>query len=157
MQIKIMAEQIGHLRIPFFISVAGLVVSLFWTGLLRFSPSGLEYLSSLSGECPLSRSLQPRDVALLCKFLGTAELVVAFSLFAGLFVPEMGVWGALVLILIILASIVFHLSLPFPLVRAQGYWLPTTDGVRLFQQLMVLGDTCFVLFYYNRSSKEHMQ
>ena len=153
-----MAEQIGHLRIPFFISVAGLVVSLFWTGLLRFSPSGLEYLSSLSGESPLSRSLfLPQDVVLLCKFLGTAELVVAFSLFAGLFVPEMGVWAALVLIIIILAGIVFHLSLPFPLVQAQEYWLPTTDGVRLFQQLMILGDTCFVLFYYNRSSKKYIQ
>ena len=158
MQIKILAEQVGRLRLPFYVSVAGLGFALFWAGLSRFSPAGLEHLSGLAGVSPLCRWLfGPERVAVCSTLLGTAELVTASCLIAGLFVPEMGVWGALLAMVMVLAGMGLQLSLPASLIRVHGHWVPTPGSVQLLEKLIILGDACFVLFQYNRQSKKRLR
>lgn len=154
MNTNTIAAAIQHLRLPFFVSVIGLILFLFWMGLLRFSPAEIRHMSELADASSLSNwLLQFTNAPFLCKLLGALEIFAASSLIAGTLVPEMGIIGSTLAILIILASILFLLSLPYPLIRLHQGWAPTTDGLKLFEDLMILGDSLFILLQYNRRLK----
>ncbi|MFM5439859.1 DUF417 family protein [Aeromonas enteropelogenes] len=129
----------------FLIALAGVVLTLLWIGVFKFTPTEAAAIKPLVASHPLMSwlydLLSEQGVSNL---IGLAEIVIAVGLVVGLWQPRIGYWSSMGAIVTFLVTLSFLLTLT-------GVW-KVVDGVPvteffIFKDLVFLG---VVLHYQHR-------
>ena len=82
--------------------------------------------------------------------LGLAEVSLAAVIAAGLFFPKAGAWGVCAVIVLLVILIIDLLLFPHLLIDKDAGRLPGPCGLTLFNYIIVLGDTLYLLTAFAR-------
>lgn len=129
----------------FLIALAGVVLTLLWIGVFKFTPTEAAAIKPLVASHPLmSRLYVPLSEQGVSNLIGLAEIVIAVGLVVGLWQPRIGYWSSMGAIVTFLVTLSFLLTLT-------GVW-KVVDGVPvteffIFKDLVFLG---VVLHYQHR-------
>ncbi|AXV32641.1 hypothetical protein BFW41_01305 [Aeromonas hydrophila] len=121
----------------FLIALAGVVLTLLWIGVFKFTPTEAAAIRPLVASHPLMSWLYAvLSEQAVSNLIGLVEILIAGGLIAGLWRPRLGYWSSLGAILIFLVTLSFLLTLP-------GVW-KLVDGVPvteffIFKDLVLLG------------------
>lgn len=127
-----MGREIGYL-----ISLAGVVLTLLWIGIFKFTPTEAEAIRPLVESHPLMSWLYgPLSTQGVSNLIGLLEILVAAGLIVGLHYPRIGYWSGWG------ATVIFTTTLTF-LLTLSGVW-KIVDGVPvteffIFKDLVFLG------------------
>ncbi|MEZ6966691.1 DUF417 family protein [Aeromonas sp. S9(2024)] len=129
----------------FLIALAGVVLTLLWIGVFKFTPTEAAAIKPLVASHPLMSWLYgPLSEQGVSNLIGLAEIVIAIGLVVGLWQPRIGYWSSMGAIVTFLVTLSFLLTLA-------GVW-KVVDGVPvteffIFKDLVFLG---VVLHYQHR-------
>ncbi|WP_421240800.1 DUF417 family protein [Aeromonas enteropelogenes] len=129
----------------FLIALAGVVLTLLWIGVFKFTPTEAAAIKPLVASHPLMNWLYgPLSEQGVSNLIGLAEIVIAVGLIVGLWQPRIGYWSSMGAIVTFLVTLSFLLTLT-------GVW-KVVDGVPvteffIFKDLVFLG---VVLHYQHR-------
>ncbi|WP_421319019.1 DUF417 family protein [Aeromonas veronii] len=129
----------------FLVALAGVVMTLLWIGVFKFTPTEAAAIKPLVASHPLMSWLYgPLSEQSVSNLIGVVEIVIAIGLVVGLWQPRIGYWSSMGAIVTFLATLSFLLTLT-------GVW-KVVDGVPvteffLFKDLVFLG---VVLHYQHR-------
>ncbi|MGY3878252.1 DUF417 family protein [Aeromonas enteropelogenes] len=129
----------------FLIALAGVVLTLLWIGVFKFTPTEAAAIKPLVASHPLMSWLYgPLSEQGVSNLIGLAEIVIAVGLVVGLWQPRIGYWSSMGAIVTFLVTLSFLLTLT-------GVW-KVVDGVPvteffIFKDLVFLG---VVLHYQQR-------
>ncbi|UAK72655.1 DUF417 family protein [Aeromonas enteropelogenes] len=129
----------------FLIALAGVVLTLLWIGVFKFTPTEAAAIKPLVASHPLMSWLYgPLSEQGVSNLIGLAEIVIAIGLIVGLWQPRIGYWSSMGAIVTFLVTLSFLLTLT-------GVW-KVVDGVPvteffIFKDLVFLG---VVLHYQHR-------
>ena len=129
----------------FLVALAGVVLTLLWIGVFKFTPTEAAAIKPLVASHPLMSWLYgPLSEQNVSNLIGVVEIVIAIGLVVGLWQPRIGYWCSMAAIVTFLATLSFLLTLT-------GVW-KIVDGVPvteffLFKDLVFLG---VVLHYQHR-------
>ncbi|MFQ2368956.1 DUF417 family protein [Aeromonas enteropelogenes] len=129
----------------FLIALAGVVLTLLWIGVFKFTPTEAAAIKPLVASHPLMSWLYgPLSEQGVSNLIGLAEIVIAVGLVVGLWQPRIGYWSSMGAIVTFLVTLSFLLTLT-------GVW-KVVDGVPvteffIFKDLVFLG---VVLHYQHR-------
>ncbi|MFQ2246462.1 DUF417 family protein [Aeromonas enteropelogenes] len=129
----------------FLIALAGVVLTLLWIGVFKFTPTEAAAIKPLVASHPLMSWLYgPLSDQGVSNLIGLAEIVIAIGLIVGLWQPRIGYWSSMGAIVTFLVTLSFLLTLT-------GVW-KVVDGVPvteffIFKDLVFLG---VVLHYQHR-------
>ncbi|MFM4838271.1 DUF417 family protein [Aeromonas veronii] len=129
----------------FLVALAGVVLTLLWIGVFKFTPTEAAAIKPLVASHPLMSWLYgPLSEQSVSNLIGVVEIVIAIGLVVGLWQPRIGYWCSMWAIVTFLATLSFLLTLT-------GVW-KVVDGVPvteffLFKDLVFLG---VVLHYQHR-------
>lgn len=129
----------------FLVALAGVVLTLLWIGVFKFTPTEAAAIKPLVASHPLMSWLYgPLSEQGVSNLIGLAEIVIAVGLIAGLWQPRLGYWSCWGAIVTFLVTLSFLLTLT-------GVW-KVVDGVPvteffIFKDLVFLG---VVLHYQHR-------
>lgn len=129
----------------FLIALAGVVLTLLWIGVFKFTPTEAAAIKPLVASHPLMSWLYgPLSEQGVSNLIGLAEIVIAVGLIVGLWQPRIGYWSSMGAIVTFLVTLSFLLTLT-------GVW-KVVDGVPvteffIFKDLVFLG---VVLHYQHR-------
>lgn len=129
----------------FLIALAGVVLTLLWIGVFKFTPTEAAAIKPLVASHPLMSWLYgPLSEQGVSNLIGLAEIVIAIGLVVGLWQPRIGYWSSMGAIVTFLVTLSFLLTLT-------GVW-KVVDGVPvteffIFKDLVYLG---VVLHYQHR-------
>lgn len=129
----------------FLVALAGVVLTLLWIGVFKFTPTEAAAIKPLVASHPLMSWLYgPLSEQSVSNLIGVVEIVIAIGLVVGLWQPRIGYWFSMGAIVTFLATLSFLLTLT-------GAW-KVVDGVPvteffLFKDLVFLG---VVLHYQHR-------
>ena len=129
----------------FLIALAGVVLTLLWIGVFKFTPTEAAAIKPLVASHPLMSWLYgPLSEQSVSNLIGLAEIVIAVGLVVGLWQPRIGYWSSMGAIVTFLVTLSFLLTLT-------GVW-KVVDGVPvteffIFKDLVFLG---VVLHYQHR-------
>lgn len=129
----------------FLVALAGVVLTLLWIGVFKFTPTEAAAIKPLVASHPLMSWLYgPLSEQSVSNLIGVVEIVIAIGLVVGLWQPRIGYWCSMAAIVTFLATLSFLLTLT-------GVW-KIVDGVPvteffLFKDLVFLG---VVLHYQHR-------
>ncbi|UCA11379.1 DUF417 family protein [Aeromonas enteropelogenes] len=129
----------------FLIALAGVVLTLLWIGVFKFTPTEAAAIKPLVASHPLMSWLYgPLSEQGVSNLIGLAEIVIAIGLVVGLWQPRIGYWSSMGAIVTFLVTLSFLLTLT-------GVW-KVVDGVPvteffIFKDLVFLG---VVLHYQHR-------
>ncbi|WP_421223475.1 DUF417 family protein [Aeromonas enteropelogenes] len=129
----------------FLIALAGVVLTLLWIGVFKFTPTEAAAIKPLVASHPLMSWLYgPLSAQGVSNLIGLAEIVIAIGLIVGLWQPRIGYWSSMGAIVTFLVTLSFLLTLT-------GVW-KVVDGVPvteffIFKDLVFLG---VVLHYQHR-------
>ena len=129
----------------FLIALAGVVLTLLWIGVFKFTPTEAAAIKPLVASHPLMSWLYgPLSEQGVSNLIGLAEIVIAVGLIVGLWQPRIGYWSSMGAIVTFLVTLSFLLTLA-------GVW-KVVDGVPvteffIFKDLVFLG---VVLHYQHR-------
>ncbi|MGY3917164.1 DUF417 family protein [Aeromonas australiensis] len=129
----------------FLVALAGVILTLLWIGVFKFTPTEAAAIKPLVASHPLMSWLYgPLSEQSVSNLIGLVEIVIAIGLVVGLWQPRIGYWSAMGAIVIFLVTLSFLLTLT-------GVW-KVVDGVPvteffLFKDLVFLG---VVLHYQHR-------
>lgn len=121
----------------FLIALAGVVLTLLWIGVFKFTPTEAAAIRPLVASHPLMSWLYAvLSEQTVSNLIGLVEILIAGGLIAGLWRPRLGYWSSLGAILTLLVTLSFLLTLP-------GVW-KLVDGVPvteffIFKDLVLLG------------------
>ncbi|WP_421182344.1 DUF417 family protein [Aeromonas dhakensis] len=121
----------------FLIALAGVVLTLLWIGVFKFTPTEAAAIRPLVASHPLMSWLYAvLSEQAVSNLIGLVEILIAGGLIAGLWRPRLGYWSSLGAILTFLVTLSFLLTLP-------GVW-KLVDGVPvteffIFKDLVQLG------------------
>ncbi|HDU8492096.1 TPA: DUF417 family protein [Aeromonas hydrophila] len=121
----------------FLIALAGVVLTLLWIGVFKFTPTEAAAIRPLVASHPLMSWLYAvLSEQAVSNLIGLVEILIAGGLIAGLWRPRLGYWISLGAILTFLVTLSFLLTLP-------GVW-KLVDGVPvteffIFKDLVLLG------------------
>ncbi|MGL5844967.1 hypothetical protein CF141_12900 [Aeromonas hydrophila] len=121
----------------FLIALAGVVLTLLWIGVFKFTPTEAAAIRPLVASHPLMSWLYAvLSEQAVSNLIGLVEILIAGGLIAGLWQPRLGYWSSLGAILTFLVTLSFLLTLP-------GVW-KLVDGVPvteffIFKDLVLLG------------------
>ncbi|AVP82784.1 DUF417 family protein [Aeromonas hydrophila] len=121
----------------FLIALAGVVLTLLWIGVFKFTPTEAAAIRPLVASHPLMSWLYAvLSEQAVSNLIGLVEILIAGGLIAGLWLPRLGYWSSLGAILTFLVTLSFLLTLP-------GVW-KLVDGVPvteffIFKDLVLLG------------------
>lgn len=121
----------------FLIALAGVVLTLLWIGVFKFTPTEAAAIRPLVASHPLMSWLYAvLSEQAVSNLIGLVEILIAGGLIAGLWRPRLGYLSSLGAILIFLVTLSFLLTLP-------GVW-KLVDGVPvteffIFKDLVLLG------------------
>ncbi|WAF76689.1 YkgB family protein [Aeromonas dhakensis] len=121
----------------FLIALAGVVLTLLWIGVFKFTPTEAAAIRPLVASHPLMSWLYAvLSEQAVSNLIGLVEILIAGGLIAGLWRPRLGYWSSLGAILAFLVTLSFLLTLP-------GVW-KLVDGVPvteffIFKDLVLLG------------------
>lgn len=121
----------------FLIALAGVVLTLLWIGVFKFTPTEAAAIRPLVANHPLMSWLYAvLSEQAVSNLIGLVEILTAGGLIAGLWRPRLGYWSSLGAILTFLVTLSFLLTLP-------GVW-KLVDGVPvteffIFKDLVLLG------------------
>ncbi|QGZ71269.1 DUF417 family protein [Aeromonas hydrophila] len=121
----------------FLIALAGVVLTLLWIGVFKFTPTEAAAIRPLVASHPLMSWLYAvLSEQAVSNLIGLVEILIAGGLIAGLWRPRLGYWSSLEAILTFLVTLSFLLTLP-------GVW-KLVDGVPvteffIFKDLVLLG------------------
>ncbi|GAB5993940.1 DUF417 family protein [Aeromonas enteropelogenes] len=129
----------------FLIALAGVVLTLLWIGVFKFTPTEAAAIKPLVASHPLMSWLYgPLSEQGVSNLIGLAEILIAVGLVVGLWQPRIGYWSSMGAIVTFLVTLSFLLTLT-------GVW-KVVDGVPvteffIFKDLVFLG---VVLHYQHR-------
>lgn len=129
----------------FLVALAGVVLTLLWIGVFKFTPTEAAAIKPLVASHPMMSWLYgPLSEQSVSNLIGVVEIVIAIGLVVGLWQPRIGYWCSMWAIVTFLATLSFLLTLT-------GVW-KVVDGVPvteffLFKDLVFLG---VVLHYQHR-------
>ncbi|WP_421235218.1 DUF417 family protein [Aeromonas enteropelogenes] len=129
----------------FLIALAGVVLTLLWIGVFKFTPTEAAAIKPLVVSHPLMSWLYgPLSEQGVSNLIGLAEILIAIRLIVGLWQPRIGYWSSMGAIVTFLVTLSFLLTLT-------GVW-KVVDGVPvteffIFKDLVFLG---VVLHYQHR-------
>ncbi|WP_139412136.1 DUF417 family protein [Aeromonas veronii] len=129
----------------FLVALAGVVLTLLWIGVFKFTPTEAAAIKPLVASHPLMSWLYgPLSEQSVSNLIGVVEIVIAIGLVVGLWQPRIGYWSSMGAIVTFLATLSFLLTLT-------GVW-KVVDGVPvteffLFKDLVFLG---VILHYQHR-------
>lgn len=129
----------------FLIALAGVVLTLLWIGVFKFTPTEAAAIKPLVASHPLMSWLYgPLSEQGVSNLIGLAEIVIAVGLIVGLWQPRIGYWSSMGAIVTFLVTLSFLLTLT-------GVWkvvdgMPVTEFF-IFKDLVFLG---VVLHYQHR-------
>ncbi|EPX9364448.1 DUF417 family protein [Aeromonas veronii] len=129
----------------FLVALAGVVMTLLWIGVFKFTPTEAAAIKPLVASHPLMSWLYgPLSEQSVSNLIGVVEIVIAIGLVVGLWQPRIGYWCSMGAIVTFLTTLSFLLTLT-------GVW-KVVDGVPvteffLFKDLVFLG---VVLHYQHR-------
>ncbi|MEL3924803.1 DUF417 family protein [Aeromonas enteropelogenes] len=129
----------------FLIALAGVVLTLLWIGVFKFTPTEAAAIKPLVASHPLMSWLYgPLSEQGVSNLIGLAEILIAIGLIVGLWQPRIGYWSSMGAIVTFLVTLSFLLTLT-------GVW-KVVDGVPvteffIFKDLVFLG---VVLHYQHR-------
>ncbi|HHQ4540764.1 TPA: DUF417 family protein [Aeromonas veronii] len=129
----------------FLVALAGVVLTLLWIGVFKFTPTEAAAIKPLVASHPLMSWLYgPLSEQSVSNLIGVVEIVIAIGLVVGLWQPSIGYWCSMGAVVTFLATLSFLLTLT-------GVW-KVVDGVPvteffLFKDLVFLG---VVLHYQHR-------
>lgn len=129
----------------FLVALAGVVMTLLWIGVFKFTPTEAAAIKPLVASHPLMSWLYgPLSEQSVSNLIGVVEIVIAIGLVVGLWQPRIGYWSSMGAIVTFLATLSFLLTLT-------GVW-KVVDGVPvteffLFKDLVFLG---VILHYQHR-------
>ncbi|UBH28394.1 DUF417 family protein [Aeromonas enteropelogenes] len=129
----------------FLIALAGVVLTLLWIGVFKFTPTEAAAIKPLVVSHPLMSWLYgPLSEQGVSNLIGLAEILIAIGLIVGLWQPRIGYWSSMGAIVTFLVTLSFLLTLT-------GVW-KVVDGVPvteffIFKDLVFLG---VVLHYQHR-------
>ncbi|WP_421224652.1 DUF417 family protein [Aeromonas enteropelogenes] len=129
----------------FLIALAGVVLTLLWIGVFKFTPTEAAAIKPLVASHPLMSWLYgPLSEQGVSNLIGLTEIVIAVGLVVGLWQPRIGYWSSMGAIVTFLVTLSFLLTLT-------GVW-KVVDGVPvteffIFKDLVFLG---VVLHYQHR-------
>ena len=121
----------------FLIALAGVVLTLLWIGVFKFTPTEAAAIRPLVASHPLMSWLYAvLSEQAVSNLIGLVEILIAGGLIAGLWRPRLSYWSSLGAILTFLVTLSFLLTLP-------GVW-KLVDGVPvteffIFKDLVLLG------------------
>lgn len=121
----------------FLIALSGVVLTLLWIGVFKFTPTEAAAIRPLVASHPLMSWLYAvLSEQAVSNLIGLVEILIAGGLIAGLWQPRLGYWSSLGAILTFLVTLSFLLTLP-------GVW-KLVDGVPvteffIFKDLVLLG------------------
>lgn len=121
----------------FLIALAGVVLTLLWIGVFKFTPTEAAAIRPLVASHPLMSWLYAvLSEQAVSNLIGLVEILIAGGLIAGLWRPRLGYWSSLGAFLTFLVTLSFLLTLP-------GVW-KLVDGVPvteffIFKDLVLLG------------------
>ncbi|MGL4826567.1 MAG: DUF417 family protein [Vibrionaceae bacterium] len=120
----------------FLVALAGVVLTLLWIGVFKFTPTEAAAIRPLVDSHPLMNWLygifSEQGVSNL---IGIAEIIIAGGLIAGLWRPKVGYWSS------IAALVTFATTLSF-LLTLSGVW-KVVDGVPI-TEFFILKDIVFL-------------
>lgn len=134
----------------FLIALTGVVLTLLWIGVFKFTPTEAAAIRPLVASHPLMSWLYAvLSEQAVSNLIGLVEILIAGGLIAGLWWPRLGYWSSLGAILTFLVTLSFLLTLP-------GVW-KLVDGVPvteffIFKDLVLLG----VAWHYLNMSRARL-
>ncbi|MBL4914111.1 YkgB family protein [Shewanella schlegeliana] len=127
-----MQQEKGYL-----VGLAGVVLTLLWIGVFKFTPTEAEAIRPLVESHPLMNWMfSILSVQGVSNLIGITEIIVAIGMIVGIWKPKIGYWSGLAAIIIFITTLSFLFTLP-------GVW-KLVDGVPvteffIFKDIVFLG------------------
>ncbi|ABV86578.1 DUF417 family protein [Shewanella pealeana] len=131
-----MQQERGYL-----VGLAGVVLTLLWIGVFKFTPTEAEAIRPLVESHPLMNWMfSILSVQGVSNLIGVTEIIVAIGMVVGIWKPKIGYWSGLAAIVIFITTLSFLFTLP-------GVW-KIVDGVPvteffIFKDVVFLGIAWF--------------
>ncbi|ABZ75857.1 protein of unknown function DUF417 [Shewanella halifaxensis HAW-EB4] len=127
-----MQQEKGYL-----VSLVGVVLTLLWIGVFKFTPTEAEAIRPLVESHPLMNWMfSIFSVQSVSNLIGITEIIVAIGMVVGIWKPKVGYWSGLAAIVIFITTLSFLFTL-------SGVW-KIVDGVPvteffIFKDVVFLG------------------
>lgn len=121
----------------YLLALSGVVLTLLWIGVFKFTPTEAELIRPLVESHPLLSWLYNFfSVQAVSNLIGTTEILVAIGMILGIWKPKIGYWSGLASMIIFVTTLSFLITKP-------GVW-KVVDGVLItdffiFKDLVFLG------------------
>ncbi|OEG75179.1 hypothetical protein BEL05_02680 [Shewanella colwelliana] len=131
-----MRQEKGYL-----VGLAGVVLTLLWIGVFKFTPTEAEAIRPLVESHPLMNWMfSILSVQGVSNLIGITEIIVAIGMVVGIWKPKVGYWSGLAAIVIFITTLSFLFTL-------SGVW-KLVDGVPvteffIFKDIVFLGIAWF--------------
>ncbi|MCL1145391.1 YkgB family protein [Shewanella marinintestina] len=126
-----MQQERGYL-----VGLAGVVLTLLWIGVFKFTPTEAEAIRPLVESHPLMNWMfSILSVQGVSNLIGITEIIVAIGMVVGICKPKIGYWSGLAAIVIFITTLSFLFTLP-------GVW-KIVDGVPV-TDFFILKDVVFL-------------
>ncbi|MGS0724573.1 DUF417 family protein [Shewanella sp. 0m-11] len=126
-----MQQERGYL-----VGLAGVVLTLLWIGVFKFTPTEAEAIRPLVESHPLMNWMfSILSVQGVSNLIGITEIIVAIGMVVGIWKPKIGFWSGLAAIVIFITTLSFLFTLP-------GVW-KIVDGVPV-TEFFILKDIVFL-------------
>ncbi|WP_108944163.1 DUF417 family protein [Shewanella halifaxensis] len=126
-----MQQEKGYL-----VGLAGVVLTLLWIGVFKFTPTEAEAIRPLVESHPLMNWMfSIFSVQGVSNLIGITEIIVAIGMVVGIWKPKIGYWSGLAAIVIFITTLSFLFTLP-------GVW-KIVDGVPV-TEFFILKDVVFL-------------
>ncbi|GIU23608.1 DUF417 family protein [Shewanella sp. MBTL60-007] len=126
-----MQQERGYL-----VGLVGVVLTLLWIGIFKFTPTEAEAIRPLIESHPLMNWLfSILSVQGVSNLIGITEIIVAIGMVVGIWKPKVGYWSGLAAMAIFITTLSFLFTLP-------GVW-KLVDGVPV-TEFFILKDIVFL-------------
>ncbi|HEX9514116.1 MAG TPA: DUF417 family protein [Puia sp.] len=134
-----------------------IIMMLFWAGAYKLTAPGAEGIVPLVTNSPL--------ISWLHKILGTyggsdfigiTEIVAASLILTGSFLPEAGMVGSLIAIIMFFVTSTMIITTPDSIIKVKGIGYMTFTGLFLFKDLVSLGSSFYLLSHF-RQKAQHLK
>ncbi|WP_038174838.1 MULTISPECIES: DUF417 family protein [Vibrio] len=121
----------------YLIALSGVILTLVWIGIFKFTPTEAEVIRPLVESHPLMNWLYAIfSVQGVSNLIGITEIIVAIGMIVGIWKPKIGYWSGLAAVVIFVMTLSFLLTVP-------NVW-KVVDGVIvteffIFKDLVFLG------------------
>lgn len=121
----------------YLVALSGVILTLLWIGVFKFTPTEAEVIRPLVESHPLMNWLYAIfSVQGVSNLIGIAEIIVAIGMIVGVWKPKVGYWSGLAAVVIFVVTLSFLVTVP-------GVW-KVVDGVLvteffIFKDLVFLG------------------